>query len=140
MKRKTLIIIIGIVVLVIVALAIVFGNKAKENGTYYPNSSEMKKNLEKLDYSVLVENNPDNNYVGTRLYAIKNDEYIEFYWLDDSNSIDKVSEKLKTKYNNPEKFVTLKDDSKFGNLILCGTKLAVEDSGIKIVDVKVKEK
>lgn len=135
--RRTILIILA---LWIIVLGITGCSKNKENGTYYPNTSEMQKNLEKLGYVVLVENNSDDNYIGTHLYATKNNEYIEFYWLDDSKFIDKISEKLETKYSNYGKFVSIKDDSKFGTLIFCGTELAVDDSGVKIVDVKVKIK
>lgn len=133
-------IILAILIMGIVVLEITGCSTNKENGTYYPNASEMQKNLEELDYAVSVEDNPDDSYVGTHLYAVKNNEYIEFYWLDDSSFFDKVSEKLETKYPNYEKFVSIKDDNEFGTLIFCGTELAVEDSGIKIVDVKVKVK
>lgn len=135
--RKTILIILT---LGIIVLGITGCRKDKETGTYYPNALEMQKNLEKLGYAVLVENNSDDNYIGTHLYATKNNEYIEFYWLDNSKFIDNISEKLETKYSNYEKFVSIKDDSKFGTLIFCGTELAVDDSGVKIVDVKVKVK
>ena len=135
--RKTILIIL---IMGIVVLGITGCSKDKENGTYYPNASEMQNNLEKLDYVVSVENNSDDNYIGTHLYATKNNDYIEFYWLDDSKFVDKISEELETKYSNYEKFVSIKDDNKFGTLIFCGTELAVEDSGVKIVDVKVKVK
>ncbi len=134
MKRSMLI----ISVFVILALLITGCSKDKENGTYYPNVSEMQENLEELDYVVSVAYNSDDNYIGTRLYAEKNNEYIEFYWLDDSKFIDVISEELETKYSNYDKFVSIKDDSKFGTLIFCGTESAIKDAGIKIVDVKVK--
>lgn len=134
MKRSILI----ILVFVISALLITGCSKDKENGTYYPNASEMQENLEKSNYAVSVAYNSDDNYIGTHLYAEKDNEYIEFYWLNDSKFIDVISEELETKYSNYDKFVSIKDDSKFGTLIFCGTESAVKDAGIKIVDVKVK--
>lgn len=133
-------VILAILIMVIAVFGITGCSTDKENGTYYPNASEMQNNLEQLGYVISVENNSDDNYVGTHLYAEKSNEYIEFYWLDDSGFLDEISKDLKIKYNNNEKFVSIKDDNEFGTLIFCGTELAVEDSGIKIVDVKVKVK
>lgn len=113
-------------------------SSGEENGTYYPSYSEMQKNLEKSEYEVSVENISDENYTGTHLYATNNNEYIDFYWLDDSKKIDEISEELERNHTNYDKFVSIQDDSEFGTLIFCGTELAVEDAGVTIVDVKVK--
>ncbi len=127
-----------ILVFEIVALLITGCGNDEENGTYYPSRSEMQTNLENLDYDVSVENVPDDNYSGTHLYATKNNEYMDFYWLDDSKSVDEISGLLERKHTNYDKFVIIKDDGKFGTLVFCGTELAVKDAGVTIVDVKVK--
>lgn len=98
----------------------------------------MKINLEQLDYEVSLENISDDNCFGTHLYATNNSKYIDFYWLDDSKSMEEISEELERKHTDYDKFVSVKDDSEFGNLIFCGTELAIDDAGVEIVDVKVK--
>lgn len=125
------------ILLLVLSFSLV-GCTKEENSTYYPSNSEMQRNLEQSGYEVLVENDSNEDYIGTHLYAIKKDEYIEFYRLDDGRLIDDISKKLESQYNNCEKFVSMKDDNKYGSLVFCGTKTAVADSGIKIVDVKIK--
>ncbi len=133
MRKSVFILLFGIVALVLTGC----GND-EENGTYYPSCSEMQTNLEKSDYDVSVENISEDNYAGTHLYATKNNEYIDFYWLDDSKMIDEISGELERKHTNYDKFVSINDDSECGTLVFCGTELAVEDAGVKIVDVKVR--
>lgn len=122
----------------IVASFIVGCSNDNKNGSYYPSCSEMQKNLVELNYEVSVENFSDDNCFGTHLYATNNNEYIDFYWLDDDISVDEISEELERKHTNYDKFVSIKDDSEFGNRIFCGTELAIDDAGVEIVDVKVK--
>ena len=111
----------------------------RENqGTYYPDSSEMKANLEEKSYSVEIETIEQNNSQFTALTATKKDEYIEFYWFDSDSEVDDVVSGLETKYNGYNKLVSMKNDSKFGNLAFCSTEKAMKDSGIVIVEVKVK--
>lgn len=109
-------------------------------GTYYPDSSEMQKNLEDAGYQVSVTTKLDNGYTGTYLSAMKADDYIEFYWLDEADNVDDISEQLKSKHGDYDKLVSMEDDSKFGSLVFCGTASAVDASGIVIVDVKVDVK
>ena len=111
---------------------------SKENGTYYPDSKEMQSNLEKENYQVQVQSIQTDEYTGTYLIAENNDDYIEFYWLEESKNLNSIETNLEEKYSDYEKMVCLENDSKFGSLVFCSTEKAMNDAGIEIVDVKVK--
>ena len=107
-------------------------------GTYYPDLEEMENNLKEEGYTVTINDDIHAEYTGTELFAQKGDEFIVFYWLDETEAVKKITNLIENggyKYN---KFVTLEDDSEFGNIVFCGTNKAVEDAGIVIVDVTVK--
>lgn len=107
-------------------------------GTYYPNSSEMQENLQSKNYKVNVQIIQNDDYSGTHLTAKKSDEYIEFYWLDESNEMSSIEQQLEEKYPNYNKLVSMENDSQFGTFIFCSSEKATDDAGIVIVDVKVK--
>ena len=107
-------------------------------GTYYPNCSEMQENLQSKNYEVNVQTIQNDDYSGTHLTAIKGDEYIEFYWLDESNEMSSIEQQLEKKYPHYNKLVSMKNDSQFGTFIFCSSEKAADDAGIVIVDVKVK--
>ncbi len=106
-------------------------------GTYYPNSDEMKINLENKNYNVTVEVIEQNGSSITVLSATKDNEYIEFYWLEDDKCVDEIAAGLESKYDAYNSLVSMKNDNKFGNLVFCSTQKAKEDSGIVIVEVKI---
>lgn len=129
-------------VAVIICLSVLFLTACggDEKGTYYPNAEEMQKNLEEEGYAVVVSNDFHIEYTGTYLYAKKAQEYIVFYWLNEAEAVGEFLEVIdnsdaKGKY---DKIVSLENDSKFGNIVFHGTSDAIDDAGIKIVDVKVK--
>ena len=124
--------------LLIVTTMLFSACSSSKNGTYYPDSKEMQNNLEKENYQVQVQSVQTDEYSGTYLIAENNDDYIEFYWLDESKDLNSIETNLKEKYSNYAKFVCLENDSKFGALVFCSTEKAMNDAGIEIVDVKVK--
>lgn len=107
-----------------------------KNGTYYPQNEEMKTNLEKGGYTVTVTTDlGDKN--GTRLSAKKDNEYIEFYWLDNAEDCEYFYNLLEENHTNYNSLVKIENDEKFGNIVYCGTENAISVSGIKVVEVKV---
>ncbi len=108
-----------------------------EKGIYYPKRSEMQKNLQSKNYEVNVQTIHNNDYLRTHLTAIKGDEYIEFYWLDESDEISSIEQQLKEKYQNYNKLVSMKNDSQFETFIFYSSEKATDDASIVIVDVKV---
>lgn len=107
-------------------------------GTYYPDTDEMQKNLEKEGYTVTINSNIHDEYTGTELFAQKDEEFIVFYWLDDAEAVDDFSDIIENSNFRYNKFITMENDSKFGNIVFCGTNKAVDDAGIIIVEVKVE--
>lgn len=108
-----------------------------KSGTYYPTNEEMKANLENGGYNVAVTIDlGDKN--GTHLSATKENEYIEFYWLDNAADCDYFYKVLEEFYPDCHSLVQIENDAKFGNIVYCGTEDAVNVAGIKIVNVKVK--
>ncbi|MCH5163201.1 MAG: hypothetical protein J1G38_06910 [Clostridiales bacterium] len=110
----------------------------KDTGTVIPTSNEMQINLEEAGYAVTLSNELGGGYSGTHLTAKKENEYIEFYWLDDAEACDYFYNLLDGLYPNSNKLVEMENDGKFGNIVFCGSELAMNASGIKIVEIKVK--
>ena len=107
------------------------------NGTYYPTTEEMKTNLEKGGYTVIVTTYLDGKN-GTYLSAKKDNEYIDFYWLDNAEDCKYFYNLLEENHTNYNSLVQIENDSKFGNIVYCGTDNAIRASGINVVEVKVK--
>ncbi len=135
-------------ILVLISLSVVFtlcacGGGKDKNGTYYPDFEEMKANLNESGYTVsdsspnLPGDSSSVSYTGSYLSATKGEEYIVFYWLDEADAVDYFANRVEESGVSCNKFITLKNDEKFGSLICCGTEKAIEDAGIRIVDVKV---
>ncbi|MCM1306857.1 MAG: hypothetical protein NC037_05945 [Bacteroides sp.] len=108
-----------------------------KGGTYYPTWDEMKTNLENGGYTVTVTYDLEDKGE-THLSATKDNEYIEFYWLDDAADCDYFYNLLYVIPTNYNSIVKIENDEKFGNIVYCGTENAVKVAGIKVVDVKVK--
>ncbi|MDE6059233.1 MAG: hypothetical protein K2G44_04245 [Clostridia bacterium] len=107
-----------------------------ENGTYYPTNGEMKTNLENGGYTVTVTTDlGDKN--GTLLSALKDNEYIEFYWLDNAEDCEYFYNLLEENHANYNSLVQIENDEKFGNIVYCGTENAISISGIKVIKIKV---
>ena len=108
-----------------------------KNGTHYPTNEEMKTNLENDGYTVVVTNDLDGKN-GTYLSAKKDNEYIDFYWLDNVEDCEYFYNLLEENHTNYNSLVKIENDDKFGNIVYCGTENAISASGIKVVDIKVK--
>lgn len=118
-----------------------------KNGTYYPDNSEMKTNLEKNGYVVTISqdlsDDEGNHHAGTLLFARKSreneqEEYLYFYRFDDADSCDYYYTAMESECKNYNSLVKIANDEKFGNIVYCGTRQAIDDAGIVVVDVKVK--
>lgn len=107
-----------------------------KSGSYYPTHEEMKTNLENGGYTVTVTTDLGEKN-GTHLSATKNNEYIEFYWLDNSADCEYFYDLLEENHTNYNSLVKIENDEKFGNLVYCGTADAVNVAGIKVVNIKV---
>lgn len=103
-------------------------------GTYFPGSDEMKAKLEAKSYVVDIQDTELGNSKVILLSAFKGDEFIGFYWLENGSAVDDAQSELEARYSGYSRLATMKNDRKFGNLAFCGTKQAIEDSGIVIVD------
>ncbi|MBE5853005.1 MAG: hypothetical protein E7299_08705 [Lachnospiraceae bacterium] len=106
-------------------------------GTYFPDSSEMQNNLKDKKYEVNVQEIQNDEYSGTRLTAKKGNEYIAFFWLDESEGIETLEQELKTNYPDYTKMVSMENDSNYGTFIFASSDRAMDDAGIVIVEVKV---
>lgn len=107
-----------------------------DDGTYYPKSDEMKTNLENSGYTVNVTTDLTDKS-GTFLSAIKESEYLYFYWLDNAEDCAYYCNLLEENHPDYNSLVKIENDEKFGNIVYCGTENAVNASGIKVVKVKV---
>lgn len=88
--------------------------------------------LELLEYSL----NDKNHGINCRA-AEKANDYIEFYWLNNSDDCDYFYNLLDEKHTDYNSLVQINNDEKFGNIVYCGTENAVNDAGIKVVVVKI---
>lgn len=120
-----------------------------KNGTYFPDNSEMKTNLENSGYVVTLyqdlSDNYGNRHAGTLLFASKSrdgekEEYLYFYRLENTTSCEYYYDALEMNCENYNSLVKIENDEKFGNIVYCGTANAVEAAGIKVVNVKVDVK
>lgn len=110
-------------------------------GTYYPNVNEMAANLEKNGYTtqfaVGERNSEGRGYIVDSLSATKGEDYIIFYWIEETSQCEIYYDKLMELHSDSPNFVLIENDEKFGNIVYCGTEDAVNAAGIKVVDVKV---
>lgn len=118
-----------------------------KGGTYYPTNEEMKTDLENNGYTVEVYDDINHHEFfvefssiinGTSVKAVKGNDYIYFFRPTDSWRCDTVYDTLKENCKNYNSLVKIENDEKFGNIVYCGTKQAIKDAGITVVDVKVK--
>lgn len=134
------------VIAIIICLTLVFALSftacnEEENGTYYPDNSEMKTNLETRGYDVTISTDLFGvNAGGISLSATKDGDYIYFFWLNDGVDCAYVYEYLEYYCENYNSLVKITNDEQFGNIVYCGTESAVNDAGIKVVNVKVDVK
>ena len=105
-------------------------------GNHSPDSSEMQANLKQSGYSVTITADLGER-TGTYLSATKDDDYIEFYWLDTVEDCDYFYDFVKTEYPDCEALACIINED--GNhFVYCGTRNAIETAGVKVIIVKVK--
>lgn len=143
MKKKFIIILACLITILTLTLTAC----GDDNGTYYPTNEEMKTNLENNGYVVTLyqdlSDNDGNRHYGTLLFASKDREgeqreYLYFYRLDNTTSCEYYYNALEQYCENYNSLVKIENDDKFGNIVYCGTENAINASGIKVVEVKVK--
>lgn len=126
-----------LIVCLLTVLTLSLAACAENDGTYYPDERQMKANLENSGYTVSVTADLGDKS-GTKLEAENGREYLYFYWLDNAADCqyyyDLSKEQCKENYNS---LVKIENDKKYGNLVYCGTKSAVDAAGIVVVKVKV---
>ncbi len=103
---------------------------------YYPDSNEMKTNLVNNGYTVNIITDLGSKN-GTYLSATKETEYIYYYRLENAVDCTYYYNFLEENHPDYNSLVKIENDEKFGNIVYCGTANAVNDSGIKVVKVKV---
>lgn len=121
------------------AVALSACNK-KDSGTYYPDKSEMTQTMQKKGYKTYSTNWLVGEGEGIFFSAEKGDEYIKVYWLDDADDCDTCYRELEESYPECDVLVQIQNDDEWGNIVYCGTSVAVEDSGIRVVKVNVDVK
>lgn len=108
-----------------------------ENGTYYPDKSEMSYNLMTNGYQTYATSILAGDGTGTFLSATKDGDYIKFYWLDNADDCDYYYKLLEENNSDYNVLAKIENDDNFGNLVYCGTENAINAAGIKVVKVKV---
>ncbi|MCR4761694.1 MAG: hypothetical protein K5705_15725 [Oscillospiraceae bacterium] len=117
------------------ALAVLLGASALLltacGGTKIPSNKKLKKTLEGKSYTVQITEDED---LGSIVTAQKDTDYLYLYRLksaQDCADFYDLFESGSTKY---DKLVQFQDDSKLGNVVLCGTDTAIADSGIVLAE------
>lgn len=141
---------LGLITLILIIASFTLTACVDDNkGTYYPSNEEMKANLEKKGYVVVLyqdlSDNDGNRHNGTLLFASKSregaeDEYLYFYRLDNSDSCEYYYRAMEQNCENYNSLVKIENDTKFGNIVYCGTTNAINAAGIKTVKVDVDVK
>ena len=132
MKKTVMSMLICLLAVLTIALSACGDNQSGEN---FPNSNDMKTNLEQQGYTVLVTTDLGDK-AGTHLSAKKDEEFIEFYWLENLADADYFYDKVKIDFPDYTAAAEIVDDKNHKNLVYCGTVTAVEDAGIKTIVTK----
>ena len=113
-----------------------------KNGTYYPTLEEMRINLENNGFltniAVGERNSEGSGYVVDSVSASKGEDYIIFYWIENSAHCEVYYNKLIELHPDCSNFVLIVNDEKFGNIVYSGTANAISAAGIKVVNIDVK--
>lgn len=131
-------VLIGALISVLTFLTFALSACGEDNGgTYFPDRSEMSNNLVTNGYKTYSTSVLVGRGTGTFLSATKDEDYIKFYWLDDSGDCDYYYNLLEEDNPDYNVLVKIENDEKFGNLVYCGTENAVNAAGIRVVKVDV---
>lgn len=133
LMKKTLITILTCLMVILTLMLTACGDNT--SGDNFPNSNDMRTNLERNGYTVSVTTDLDDKE-GTHLSAKKSDEYIEFYWLENLADADYFYEKVKNDFPDYTAAAEIVNDETFGIVVYCGTVTAAEDAGIKTIVIK----
>lgn len=138
MKKRSVSLILNILLMVILALSACSDNK---NRTYYPSADEMKDNLKKNGYQTelsIGERTPEGDgYVSDSITATNGDDYICFYWIENAAHCKVYYNKLQELYPDCPVIVLIENDETFGNIVYCGTTNAINAAGIIAVKIDV---
>ncbi|WP_157047643.1 hypothetical protein [Cellulosilyticum ruminicola] len=75
-----------------------------------PDNETMRNRLEEQGYEVIVTEPVEEGTTGTYLSAIKGDDYIEFYWLEDADDVENISDELKARHNDYSELNSMEDE------------------------------
>lgn len=115
------------------ALCLLLASCANSGGTRIPTIDELQKNLDRAGYAVILTEDSS----GTRLSAAKGAEFIEFCRPSDGGA-EAVAAQFETLHPDYDRLISMENDARHGTFALCATDAAMDDAGIRIVDVKVK--
>jgi len=104
------------------------------DGTYYPTNEEIEENLSNAGYVTLFHDS-QTGYGG---YGQKNDEYIYFCRPKTESDCEYYYNLYKDNCKDYDVLVKIENDKKYGNVVYCATNNALNDAGIKVVNVEVK--
>ncbi len=111
------------------------GTNRKHNGTYYPDFAEMKTNLSKEGYSITdATSTSEDGETISYINASKEDAFIEFYWLNNDAQVEYHRDELEQSGKSYDRLISMSGDEKFGSFVCAGTKQALDDAGIQIVE------
>lgn len=105
-------------------------------GTYYPDVTEMTKNLESKGYTVNTDKIKKDDETITVLNGKNGDEYIEFFWFGTDKYVDEYVEEMKKAHSGYDTLSSVKNSEEYGDIAYCATKKALDRSGIQVVEVK----
>lgn len=129
-----------LLLLTVFALLALTGCTRSDSGTYYPSFEEMVKNLNDKGYTVsTIVFDKDSDTPGKYLSAFKDDDFIDFYWLDRAEDVAACEASLRHRSTIPpyDRLISVSGDAKHGNLTFCATNQAMQDAGIRLDEAKV---
>ena len=127
MKKTALLIILSVMTVILTACY----NDGR--GTYFPDRNEMKDNHLQKGYEVTTAERDGGKY----LSGVKDDTYIEFYWLDDADDAEELTKKLSSEHDDYKELRSITNSDKYGNVLFCSNGKAMDDAGIQIIEVKI---
>lgn len=97
-----------------------------------PDNETMRNRLEEQGYEVIVTEPVEEGTTGTYLSAIKGDDYIEFYWLEDADDVENISDELKARHNDYSELNSMEDEIGEDSYVFCSTSDAMKSAGIGV--------
>ena len=100
-------------------------------GTKIPSNKKLKKALEGKSYTVQITEDED---LGSIVTAQKGSDYLYLYRLKTAQDCADFYDLFESGSTQYDKLLQFQDDSKLGNVVLCGTDAAIADSGIVLAE------